>query len=673
MIKEGSVMNLIKLVAERFADALVAVGVDPEPYLGMVRPSQDPKFGDFQANFAMPLGKKLGKSPREVASDVVAHFTYEDFLEVPEIAGPGFINLRVKTETLAKLAQSEAVDDRLGVEKVVKPRKIVLDYSAPNVAKPLHVGHIRSTMIGNTLSRILRFLGHDVVYDNHLGDWGTQFGMIFYGYRNFLDPQAYEAAPVEELARLYRLTRQLVDYYAAKKSLDELSEQVENARNALDAQKKICADAKADGASKDVLKKANKELDRLSKALDSAVEKYESAKRKVDEVEDDPQLVKLAEGRENIGQAVLQETSKLHHGDPENRALWRQIIPLCQKEVDKIYSRLDVKFDVALGESFYHNRLEPLVERLKERGIARETEGAIGVFLPGREVPMLIQKSDAGYLYATTDLATLEYRRDVYHPDAILYVVDFRQSNHFEQLFEAAKFLGMENVELCHVKFGTVLGDDGKPFRTRIGDAVGLKSLLDEAENRAYAVVEANNVARAPEERFSEEEMRETARRVGIGALVYADLSQNRDSDYVFSFDKMLAMNGNTATYMQYAYARALSIFAKGGVDVEELRREFAEGKRNLTLDQPEERALAFELVGFQSALENVVRDYRPNFLTAYLYELANKYSSFFEKCPVLKASDDDVRANRLFLCDLTARTIAQGLTLLGIQTVERM
>lgn len=666
-------MNLNKVIAERFADALTAIGVDPEPYLGLVRPSQDPKFGDFQANFAMPLGKRLGKAPRDVAADIIAYFTYDDLLETPEIAGPGFINLRVKTSILAELAQAEAVDERLGVEKVAKPRKIVLDYSAPNVAKPLHVGHIRSTMIGNALSRILRFLGHNVISDNHLGDWGTQFGMIFYGYRNFLDRQAYETSPIDELARLYRLTRQLVDYFAAKKSLGELSGQIEVARNALDVQKKVCADAKAAGAAKDVLKKANKELDRLIKALESATEKYDEAKGKVDEVEKNPMLVELAKGRDDIGQAVLQETSKLHHGDPENRALWRQIIPQCQKEVDKIYSRLDVKFDVALGESFYNDRLGPLVERLKERGIARETEGAIGIFLPGRDVPMLIQKSDAGYLYATTDLATLEYRRDTYHPDAILYVVDFRQSNHFEQLFEAAKFLGMENVELCHVKFGTVLGDDGKPFRTRIGDAVGLKSLLDEAESRAYAVVEANNASRSPEDRFSEDEMHETARRIGIGALVYADLSQNRDSDYVFSFDKMLAMNGNTATYMQYAYARARSIFAKGDVDVEALRREFAERKRNLTLEQPEERALAFELVEFQSALENVVRDYRPNFLTAYLYELANKYSSFFEKCPVLKASDDDVRANRLFLCDLTARTIAQGLTLLGIQTVERM
>ena len=323
-------MNLNKVIAERFADALTAIGVDPEPYLGLVRPSQDPKFGDFQANFAMPLGKRLGKAPRDVAADIIAHFTYDDLLETPEIAGPGFINLRVKTSILAELAQAEAVDERLGVEKVAKPRKIVLDYSAPNVAKPLHVGHIRSTMIGNALSCILRFLGHNVISDNHLGDWGTQFGMIFYGYRNFLDRQAYETSPIDELARLYRLTRQLVDYFAAKKSLGELSEQIEVARNALDVQKKVCADAKAAGAAKDVLKKANKELDRLIKALESATEKYDEAKGKVDEVEKNPMLVELAKGRDDIGQAVLQETSKLHHGDPENRALWRQIIPQCQ-------------------------------------------------------------------------------------------------------------------------------------------------------------------------------------------------------------------------------------------------------------------------------------------------------------------------------------------------------
>lgn len=660
-------MNVIKILADRFSVALEGIGVDPTPYLDLIRPSQDARFGDYQANFAMPLGKKLGKSPREVAAEIVSKFDYADFFEEPEIAGPGFINLRVKTDCLAELVQKEARDERLGVERVAKPRRIVLDYSAPNVAKPLHVGHIRSTMIGNSLSRILRFLGNDVVSDNHLGDWGTQFGMIFYGYRNFLDAEAYSKAPVDELARLYRLTRQLVDYYDAKGKIGKLEEALASAQK---AQAEAAERAKTSGENP---KAIAKERERLAKQTAAAKENVESARGKIAPVENSPELAKLAAGRETIGKDVLMETSKLHHGDAENRALWRQIIPLCLAEVDKIYKRLDVTFDETLGESFYNDMLGPLVQKLVDEGVARKTEGALGIFFPDQDVPMLIQKSDGAFLYATTDLATLEYRRDRFHPDAILYVVDFRQSHHFEQLFEAAKFIGMENVELAHVKFGTVLGDDGKPFKTRSGDSVGLKSLLDEAEARAYAVVAENNASRPEGERFSEEEMRETARRVGIGALVYADLSQNRESDYVFSFDKMLAMNGNTATYMQYAYARVRSIFTKGAVDVEALREEYANGTRTLTLNDPAERALAFELVRFQSALENVSKDYRPNFLTAYLYDLANKYSSFFERCPVLKTEDESIRSNRLLLCDLTARTIGLGLNLLGIQTVERM
>lgn len=660
-------MNVIKILADRFSVALEGIGVDPTPYLDLIRPSQDARFGDYQANFAMPLGKKLGKSPREVAAEIVSKFDYADFFEEPEIAGPGFINLRVKTDCLAELVQKEARDERLGVERVAKPRRIVLDYSAPNVAKPLHVGHIRSTMIGNSLSRILRFLGNDVVSDNHLGDWGTQFGMIFYGYRNFLDAEAYSKAPVDELARLYRLTRQLVDYYDAKGKIGKLEEALASAQK---AQAEAAERAKTSGENP---KAIAKERERLAKQTAAAKENVESARGKIAPVESSPELAKLAAGRETIGKDVLMETSKLHHGDAENRALWRQIIPLCLAEVDKIYKRLDVTFDETLGESFYNDMLGPLVQKLVDEGVARKTEGALGIFFPDQDVPMLIQKSDGAFLYATTDLATLEYRRDRFHPDAILYVVDFRQSHHFEQLFEAAKFIGMENVELAHVKFGTVLGDDGKPFKTRSGDSVGLKSLLDEAEARAYAVVADNNASRPEGERFSEEEMRETARRVGIGALVYADLSQNRESDYVFSFDKMLAMNGNTATYMQYAYARVRSIFTKGAVDVEALREEYANGTRTLTLNDPAERALAFELVRFQSALENVSKDYRPNFLTAYLYDLANKYSSFFERCPVLKTEDENIRSNRLLLCDLTARTIGLGLNLLGIQTVERM
>ena len=672
-------MNILNLLANRFTKALKAIGVEPDEYLSQIRPSQDPKFGDFQANFAMPLGKKLGKAPRDVAAEIVANLEYADFLEAPEIAGPGFINLRVKTDYLASLVQREATDDRLGVERVEKPRKIVVDYSAPNVAKPLHVGHIRSTMIGNSLVRVLRFLGNDVVSDNHLGDWGTQFGMIIYGYRNFLDERAYRANPVEELARLYRLTRRLVDYQAALKSRAALTSQVEDATRALDAQKKVCAEAKTRDESektkesKDAVKKANKERERLAKALDDAREKLDAALGKINDVESDPVASDLAAGRETIGTDVLIETSKLHRGDPDNLALWNQFMPECLAEVNKIYKRLNVQFDVTLGESFYNNRLGELVQRLKSQGIARDTEGAVGIFFDGDDAPMLVQKRDGAFLYATTDLATLEYRRDEFHPNAILYVVDFRQSRHFEQLFKAAKFLKMGDVELVHVKFGAVLGDDGKPFKTRAGDAVGLKSLLDEAERRAAAIVEANDAQRPLEERFSEEEKLLTASRVGIGALVYADLSQNRESDYVFNYDKMLAMNGNTATYMQYARARVLSIFTKGGVDVAALRRDFADGSRTVELNEPEERALAFELTNFQGALEMVARDYRPNWLTAYLYSLANKYSSFFEKCPVLKATDENVKATRALLCDLTARTIEKGLHLLGIQTTDRM
>ncbi|MDO5309064.1 MAG: arginine--tRNA ligase [Planctomycetia bacterium] len=671
-------MNLLTVITSRFKDALEAIGVDSTPYLDLIRPSQDAKFGDYQANFAMPLGKKLGRSPRDVATEVVSHLNYCDLCEEPEIAGPGFINLKIKTSALASLLQRAANDERLQVELTPNPKKFVLDYSAPNVAKPLHVGHIRSTMIGNSLSRVLRFLGHTVISDNHLGDWGAQFGMIIYGYRNFLNEEAYRADAVQELARLYRVTRRLIEYFNAKKSVDALRQAATQAQTTLDAQKTLCAEAKerADAQKTDetkkALKNANKERERLAKLLESVQEKLDGALKLIESVEAEPELFKLAQGRENIERDAQTETSKLHHGDATNLEFWRKIIPVCLKEVDDIYARLDVHFDMALGESFYNDRLGPLVERLKEQGIARQTEGAIGIFLPGFDAPMLIQKSDGGYLYATTDLATLEYRHETFQPDEILYVVDFRQSRHFEQLIAASKLLGLGDIAIKHVKFGTVLGDDGKPFKTRSGDTVGLKSLLDEAETRAAAIVEANNASRSSTVKFTAEESAEIARRVGIGALVYADLSQNRESDYVFSYDKMLAMNGNTATYMQYAYARVRSIFAKGSVDVATLRSEFASGARSLELTEPEERALAFELLKFQGALESVTRDYRPNLLTAYLYDLANKYSAFFEKCPVLKA-EEEIKAKRLLLCDLTARTIAKGLELLGIQTVERM
>ncbi|MDR2756508.1 MAG: arginine--tRNA ligase [Planctomycetaceae bacterium] len=575
---------ILSILKNRFTLALTGFIDNPEFYLDLIRPSQDTKFGDFQANLAMPLAKKLSKSPRDVAKEIVARLKIDDLCQPPEIAGPGFINLRLRNEFLADLLR-KAVDDenRLGVA-IIEPSKqktYLVDYSGPNVAKPMHVGHIRSTVIGNALTRMLRFQGHRVITDNHLGDWGTQFGMIIYGYRNFLNQEFYQKNPVEELSRIYRVVRQKVD-----------------------------------------------------------------------------------EPNEEIAAAVLAETAKLHAGDVENLKIWNEVLPYSMDEINRIYQRLHISFDYTLGESFYHAMLRDVVDDLLKRGIARETDGAVGVFFDGEEVPMLIRKKDGAFLYGTTDLATIRYRLETFKPDAIVYVVDFRQSLHFEHLFKTVQLAGMETIELTHIKFGTVLGEDGKPFKTRSGDTVGLNGLLNEAEKRALEIVRANDKSG-----FSETEQLEIARRIGIGAIVYADLSQNRESDYVFSYDKMLAMNGNTATYMQYAFARVRSIFVKGNIDIRTIRTK----TEKLILTEPAERALALELLKFGEAIDLALRDYRPNFLTAYLFELANRYSVFFEQCPVLKAADDNLKTSRLLLCDLTARTLQKGLELLGIETVERM
>ena len=573
---------ILSILQSRFADALTGLVEDVMPLLELIRPGQDAKFGDYQANMAMPLARKLSMSPRDVAKEIIGRLNVADICSPPEIAGAGFINLRL-TEAFLENIVRKLMDDekRLGVPLIEseKRKTYIIDYSGPNVAKPMHVGHLRSTVIGNALVKMLRFVGHNVVADNHLGDWGTQFGMIVYGYRNFLDRAEYAKNPVQELSRLYRIVRRKVD-------------------------------------------EPNKE----------------------------------------VADAVLAETAKLHAGDAANLKLWKEVLPNCMDEIDRIYRRLNISFDYTLGESFYHPMLQNVVDELLRKGIARESDGAIAVFFEGKEVPMLVRKKDGAFLYGTTDIATVEYRMKEFKPDAILYLTDFRQSLHFEHLFATSRLLGYENVELAHVKFGTVLGEDGKPFKTRSGDTVGLESLLDEAEARALAVVRDHS-------ELGETEQRETARRVGLGAMIYADLSQNRESDYVFSYDKMLAMNGNTAAYMQYAYARVRSIFSKGNVDIDALRRSGA----TITLPESAERALALELLRFGDAVHFSLRDYRPNVLTSYLFDLANRYSTFFEQCPVLKADDAAVRTSRLLLCDLTARTIQKGLELLGIETVERM
>ncbi|HEY2839196.1 MAG TPA: arginine--tRNA ligase [Pirellulales bacterium] len=674
-------MNVLAEIRRRFFTALeefsrtgAAGGPDAEINLAelvdMVRPSQDPKFGDYQANMAMPLGKRLSLPPRDVAAQIVARLKIDDLCQPPTIAGPGFINLTLRDDWMAALLGNMAKDERLGIEPPECPRTYVVDFSAPNVAKPMHVGHIRSTAIGDSLYRTLKFLGHSAVGDNHIGDWGTQFGMILYGYKHFLDKAAYQRAPVDQLAQQYRLVNQLVDYHGGRERLPALERAVQTAEAALSELRASPAPQEANAeAAKKAEKKAAQVLRRAESDLAEAREELAGLKKRLAAIDADPKLAKLAAEHAEIQTAVLAETARLHAGDAENLRLWKEFMPACMASIDRLYQRLGVTFDETLGESFYHDRLAKVVGELRAAGLARESDGAECVFLEEFAAPMIVQKKDGAFLYATTDLATIQYRHERWRPDAILYVVDHRQSLHFEQLFATAKKWGYDQVEFQHVSFGTVLGEDGRPYKTRSGDTVGLDGLLDEAVERAHAIVAANDDAKPSGAELSAEKRREIAEIVGIGALKYADLSQNRTSDYVFSYEKMLAMNGNTATYMQYAYARVRSIFRRGGIDATALRASGAK----IVLSAPAERALGVELLRFAAALEDVIADYRPNQLTTYLFALANRYSTFFDQCPVLKAETEELRASRLLLCDLTARTLKQGLELLGIDVVEQM
>ncbi len=459
----------------------------------------------------------------------------------------------------------------------------------------MHVGHIRSTILGDSLARTLRLLGHRAITDNHIGDWGTQFGKLLDGWKKHLDPAALKTDPIAEMERLYKLVN---------------------------------------GAS---------------------------------------------EADETILEAARQELVKLQGGDAENLRIWHEMLALSQKQFDTIYARLGVKFDHALGESFYNPRLKPLVDELVAKGIARESEGAIAIFFDDRpqlkEQPALIRKSDGGFNYTTTDLATLAYRLETWRPDEIIYVTDGRQQLHFQQVFTAFQkwqsAIGNRQsaIKLAHVWFGSILGEDGKPFKTRSGETVKLADLLDEAEERAFKIVSEKN----PD--LPEAQRHEIARVVGLGAVKYADLLPNRQSDYVFSWDKMLALQGNTAPYLQYAYTRIKSIFRKNVGQASSLspsQEKLETGKMPVPLSAPEEFALAKHLLNFGLTLEAVAEEYRPNFLCNYLYELAGKFTGFYENCPVLKA-DDATRAGRLALCDLTARVLKQGLDVLGIETVEQM
>ncbi len=651
-------MNILHAIRQRFRPALERLPLDDVgPFLEMIKPSQDPRFGDYQANCAMPLSKVLKQSPQEIAAMLIGSVELDDLCEKSEVAGPGFINLTLRTDRLASLLHEALLSDRLGVEQTCRPLTFVIDYSAPNVAKPMHVGHIRSTVIGDALAKILRFLGHQVITDNHIGDWGTQFGMIIYGYKHFLQKAAYQENPVAELSRLYQQVNRLVQHHRYLRQIPELQKR----QTELEAERETFCKETAEAERS---KSQRKQLKRLENQIRDVRAEVENAELQVRAVQDDPTMGPLTAEHPHIERDVLQETAKLHAADRKNRELWDQFMPLALAELNRIYQRLDISFDHTLGESFYQEQLAPLVSDLKERGIAEESDGAVCIFSDDHDVPMIVQKKDGAFLYATTDLATINYRIGTWHPDVILYVVDHRQSLHFEQLFSAITKMDWGPVKLCHIKFGTVLGEDGRPFKTRSGSTVGLESLLDEAVRRAALVAEENNAE------SDESANRSIAEVIGIGALKYADLSQNRESDYVFSYDKMLALNGNTATYLQYAYARIRSILRKADIDLSALQNS----QTVIGMEHSAERQLGLAILRFAEALTLVEADYRPNHLTHYLFEeLAKSFSHFFEQCPVLKAETSDVREQRILLCTLTAKTLKTGLSLLGIDVVEKM
>jgi arginyl-tRNA synthetase len=573
----------------RLRTALAGILPDADPASVLVRPCPDAKFGDYQCAALMSLAKARKQNPRPLAEQVLAKLDVRDLCAKVEIAGPGFLNFHLTPAAVAESLRSALVGEHLFFAKAAQPRSIVIDFSSPNVAKPMHVGHIRSTILGDCLARLFRLLGHRVVTDNHIGDWGTQFGMLIVGWKRELDPAALAADAIGEMERIY---------------------------------KKISAECKETPGTLE---------------------------------------------------AARQELVKLQAGDAENRDIWHRMIELSQHQFDAIYGRLGVKFDQTLGESFYNPQLKAVVTDLIARGIARESEGAQVIFfddLPALKAhPAIVQKSDGAANYTTTDLATLEYRLKTWQPDEIVYVTDGRQQLHFQQLFAAFKKwreamaaeAGQSAIpKLAHVWFGSILGEDGKPFKTRSGETVKLADLLDEAEERALKAVTDKN----PD--LPEATRREIARVVGLGAVKYADLLPNRQSDYVFSWDRMLALSGNTAPYLQYAYTRIRSIFRKS--EVQSPKSEAAE----VTLAALEELALAKQLLNFGLVLEAVAEEYRPNYLCNYLYELAGGFTRFYETCPVLKAEEPQ-RSSRLALCELTSRVLQQGLDVLGIETPEQM
>src|SRR5881396_580022 len=577
------------LLAKRLSDALAKAGL---PNAGELTPATDRRFGDYQTNAALVLGKQRSENPQTLAERVIVRFDIGELCEPPTVAGVGFINFTLRADAIARKAGEVLRDERLGVARTKSTRRIVIDFGSPNVAKPMHVGHIRSTVLGDVLARIARFLGHEVIRDNHVGDWGTQFGMVIYGWKNLLDRQALQRNPLAEIVRIYKETNERAT--------------------------------------------------------------------------EDPE----------VRQACRQELIKLQAGDKENLDIWNECVAFSMQDFERVYKLLDIHYDIQCGESFYHDRLSGVVERLLESGIAEISEGAVVVFFRKNselaDKPLITRKRDGGFNYATTDLATIDYRMNDLKADAVWYVVGAPQILHFKQIFEIARREGY-TAELRHITFGSVLGEDRKLMKTRSGENVPLRELLEEACRRARKIVDEKNP------NLGEDEKNDIAAKIGIGAVKCADLSQYRTTDYIFSWDKMLSLHGNTAPYLQNAYVRIRSIFRKAGdaavatplwgVEGETGRRRAA---TTLTLTNPAEINLAKRLCQFAEIVPQVLNDFRPNILANYLFEVANAFHTFYEACPVLK-SEEPERSSRLALCDLTGRVLHRGLDLLGIKVHEKM
>ncbi len=568
-------------------DALCkAFGKDAEGVSLTILPATNPQFGDFQCNDAMALAKKLHKAPRMIAEAIVSNLDAEGAPASAEIAGPGFINITVKAEWLARELEDVGVLPDIG-----KGRKIVIDYSSPNVAKPMHIGHIRSTVIGNALHRIFKAIGYDVVADNHIGDWGTQFGIIIKGYREFLNKEALAQDPIEELQRIY------VESYSRCKAGEDASDEVK-----------------------------------------AAAEEWLNACR--------------------------METVKLQQGDAENRALWQEFIRLSMGEFDKIYDRLDVRFDTARGESYYQEQLAGVVESLEKAGMAKDSDGAKIVDLTedGLDIA-IVRKRDGGFNYTTTDIATVATRVRDYSPEQIIYVTDERQQLHFKQFFHICRKLGVvpEETKLSHVWFGLMRLPEGV-ISTRQGNLIKLETLLDEAEKRTREIIDASG------KEMSDEEKAKLSAQIGIGAIKYADLSHDPQTMIVFTWERALALEGNSGPYLQYAHARICSLLDKYRAAAPDVDLD----KVELVFTDPAEKQLALQLLKFPSAVVRAAENCKPNVLADYIYALSQQYSSFYQRFNILK-SEPAIRDSRARLCAMTARTIKAGLDLLGIQAPERI